>query len=112
MPQKILIIKLGSAGDVLRNTSILSGLKEIKVCVGYRLNGKKISYVECGYRELAKLTPVYRSFPGWVEEIDKIKKFNDLPKNCKNYLNFISDFLRIPIAYIGTGPERSQYVKV
>ena len=90
---------------------ILSGLKEIKVCTGYRLNGKKISYVECGYRELSKLTPVYKSFPGWVEPLDNIKKYNQLPKNCQSYLNFIADFLQIPIAYIGTGPERSQFIK-
>ena len=91
---------------------ILTGVKEIKVCIGYKINDKKISYVECGYRELAKLTPIYRSFPGWIEPIDKIKKFSQLPKNCQNYLNFIADFLQLPIAYIGVGPERSQYIKV
>ena len=91
---------------------ILSGIKEIKICVGYRLNGKKISYVESGYNELAKLTPTYRNFPGWDDPLEKIKRFNELPKNCRRYLKFISDFLEIPIAYIGVGPERSQFIKV
>src|SRR3989344_387465 len=91
---------------------ILTSVKEIKVCISYKLNGKKISYVESGYRELAKLTPIYKSFPGWTEPIDKIKKFSRLPKNCRYYLKFIEDFLQIPIFYIGTGPERSQFIKI
>lgn len=86
---------------------ILSGMKEIKICVGYTLNGKKISYSSCGYEELARLTPVYKIFRGWNEDISKIRKFADLPKTCQVYLKFIEKFLGIPIGIISVSPERS-----
>ena len=89
---------------------ILSGLKEIKVCVGYKLNGKPISYSSCGYNELAKLTPVYKTLPGWTEEIAGITKFKDLPKNCQDYIKFIEKFLGIPVKIVSTGPAREEYI--
>jgi adenylosuccinate synthase len=86
---------------------ILNGLPEIKICVGYKLNGKKIPYSSCGYEELAKLTPVYKSFKGWKEDISAVRKFNKLPKNCQTYLKFIETFLGIPLGIISVGAERS-----
>lgn len=91
---------------------ILSGLKEIKVCVGYKLNGKSIPYSSCGYEELAKLTPVYKTLPGWNEEIAGITKLGELPKNCQEYIKFIEKFLGVKISVISTGPERNEYIKI
>lgn len=89
---------------------ILTGLSKIKVCVGYELAGKKIDFSECGTQELAKVKCIYREFPGWSEDITKIRKFVDLPKNCQKYLKFIEGFLKIPIKIVSTGPERSEYI--
>ncbi len=89
---------------------ILSGLKEIKVCVGYKYQGKEIPYSSCGYLELAKLTPVYRSFKGWEEDITKIRKFADLPVNCRKYVEFIEKFLKTKIALVSVGPERGENI--
>ena len=86
---------------------ILSGEKELKICVGYKLNGKKISYSSCGYEELARLTPVYKTFKGWKEDISKVRKFTELPKSCQVYLKFIEKFLEIPLAIISVGAERT-----
>ncbi len=86
---------------------ILSGLPEIKICVGYKLGGKKIPYSSCGYEELAKLTPVYKTFKGWKEDISEIRKFNKLPKNCQTYVRFIEKFLGIPLGIISVGAERT-----
>ncbi len=91
---------------------ILTGLPEIKVCVGYKLNGKLVDYSACGYDELAKLTPIYKTFTGWKEDIDGVKKFAKLPKNCQKYLKFISEFLKIPLRIISTGPDRKKYIKI
>ncbi len=91
---------------------ILSGLEEIKVCVDYKLNGKNISYSSCGYNELAALTPVYKTLPGWKEEIAGVTKFKDLPKNCQDYIKFIEKFLGVKISIISTGPAREEYIKV
>lgn len=91
---------------------ILTGLPSINVCVGYTLRGKPISYSSCGYEELAKLTPVYKTFQGWSEDITGIRKFSDLPKNCQTYLRFIEKFLGIPLGIISVGPERTANIYV
>lgn len=91
---------------------ILSGLAEIKVCTGYKLNGKNISYSSCGYNELATLIPIYKTLPGWKEEIAGITKFNNLPKNCQEYIKFIEKFLGIKISIVSTGPAREEYIKL
>lgn len=91
---------------------ILSGLKEVKVCIDYKLNGKSIPYSSCGYNELAKLTPIYKTLPGWQEEIAGVKQFKDLPKNCQQYIKFIEKFLGIPVKLISTGPQRDEYIKL
>ena len=91
---------------------ILSGLPEVKVCVGYKFNGKNIPYSSCGYKELAKLKPICKTLPGWKEDITKTAKFNDLPGNCKIYLKFIEAFLGVKIAIVSTGPQRERYIKI
>ncbi len=94
----------------LTKIDVLSGLKEIKVCVGYRLGSKKISYTECGYIELEKVKPIYKIFKGWKEDISKIRKFKDLPTNCKNYILFIEKFLKVPIRIVSVGPDRVETI--
>ncbi len=91
---------------------ILSGLETLKVCVEYKLNGKSIPCSSCGYQELEKLTPVYKEFPGWEEDIMQVKNFKDLPKTCRQYIKFIEDFLGIPVKLISTGPKREEYIKI
>ena len=94
----------------ITKTDILSGLKKIKVCTGYKLEGKKIPYSSCGYVELSKVQPVYKSFNGWTEDIQKITKFAKLPKNCQVYLRFIETFLKVKIKIVSTGPERERNI--
>lgn len=86
---------------------ILSGLPEVKVCVGYKLNGKRIPYSSCGYEELAKLTPVYKTFKGWKEDVSAVRKFAKLPVHCQAYLKFIEKFLGVPLGIVSVGAERS-----
>jgi len=94
----------------ITKTDILTGIKKIKVCIGYRLEGKKIPYSGCGYVELAKVEPIYKTFNGWTEDIRMIAKFNKLPKNCQIYLRFISSFLKVPVKIVSTGPERERNI--
>lgn len=97
---------------VITKLDILSGLLEIKACVGYTLNGNKVHYSECGYKELAKVTPVYKSFPGWMDDISGVRKFKDLPKECRDYLNFIQKFLGVKFRFISVGAERNANIKM
>lgn len=96
----------------ITKADVLSGLKELKVCVGYELDGKKIPHSSCGYLELAKVTPIYKTFKGWEEDIRDVKTFSNLPKNCQTYLKFIEDFLGVKIALFSTGPAREEYIKL
>ena len=91
---------------------ILSGLSQIKVCLGYKLNGKKIAFSQCGYQELEKLTPVYKSLPGWKEEISAIKSFKKLPVNCQKYVKFIEKYLEVAIKIVSVSPEREASIFV
>lgn len=93
----------------ITKADVLSGLKEIKVAVGYRIKGKKVSYSECGYLELVDVEPVYETFLGWEEELTGIKSYKNLPKSAKKYLAFIEDFLGVKIALVSTGPAREEY---
>jgi len=89
---------------------VLSGMKELKVCVGYKLKNKKMSYAECGYRELWEVNPVYRTFPGWRENLNGIRKLAKLPRECRNYLQFIEEFLNTPAKIISVGAERNENI--
>ncbi len=91
---------------------ILSGFQKVKVCIEYKLNATSIPYSSCGYIELERLTLVYKEFPGWNEDIMKVKSFKDLPKNCQDYIKFIENFLGIPVKLISTGPKREEYIKI
>jgi len=96
----------------ITRSDILSGLKKIKVCTGYRLKGKKIQYTACGYDELAKLKPVYQTLPGWNKDIKGITKWNTLPLNCQNYLRFIERYLEVKISIVSTGPDRDEFIRL
>jgi len=91
---------------------ILTGLSKLKICTGYYLHGNKISQSECGYIEMAKLTPRYQSFYGWSENIAGATRLSQLPNNCRKYLKFIEAFLKIPIKIISTGADRKDYIKL
>lgn len=100
----------GFTNIALTKLDVLSGLKKINACIGYKLGNKKISYTQCGYLELKKLKPVYKSFKGWNEDISKIKKFKDLPKTCKEYILFIEKFLKVSIKIVSVGPDRKETI--
>lgn len=102
----------GTTHLAITKADVLSGLKELKVAIGYELNGKSIPFSSCGYLELEKVKPVYKSFKGWDEDISGIKKFSDLPKTCQEYLKFIEKFLEVKITIVSTGPKREEFIKL
>jgi len=95
---------------VITKLDILSSLKEIQVCTGYKVNGKSVSYSECGYNELYNVKPEYKTFKGWNENLSEIRSFSKLPKACRRYLNFIESFLKVPVKIISVGAERNQNI--
>lgn len=96
---------------VITKLDVLSGLSEIKVCVGYKnAQGEVITtFPDCAeyYKELQ---PVYEVFPGWTEDITAVRDFADLPENAQKYLQFIEQKLDLTIAIISVGPDREQNI--
>lgn len=90
---------------------VLDAFKEIKVAVGYSLNGKKLSSFPADLIDLGKVEVEYKTLPGWETDITKIKSYDALPENAKKYLAFIEDYLQVPIQWVGTGPARDSMLE-
>lgn len=96
----------GLTDIVVTKIDVLSGLKELKVCVGYEINGKVIDYIPSALEDIAAAKPVYKTFPGWQEDITNVQSFDALPTQCRDYLNFIADFTKTRISLVSVGPDR------
>ena len=82
---------------------------EIKVCYAYKLNGKIIDYMPTS-RELYKVEPVYATLKGWKTNTSKIRRYEELPVEAKQYIEFIEKTVNVPIKYIGVGPAREDLI--
>ena len=87
---------------------VLSIFDEIKVCVAYELNSKKLKTFPSDVEKLAQVTPVYETLPGWKTELSGCRSYTELPQKTKDYLSFISKQAEIPISIISVGPKRDQ----
>ncbi len=85
---------------------VLSGLEKIKVCIGYRWEGKEINSVPSNLGDFYKLQPIYKELYGWKEDLSKVTSFDKLPYEAKVYLKTIEEYLETPIYLVSTGPER------
>ncbi|XP_075982547.1 adenylosuccinate synthetase [Anticarsia gemmatalis] len=94
----------------LTKLDILDTMKEIKVGVGYKLNGKKIEYFPSSMAELGRVEVEYVTMPGWQCSIEDCRNLEKLPEAAKNYVKAIEDFLQIPVKFIGVGPGRDSII--
>ncbi len=94
---------------IMTKADILDGLEELKVCNGYNINGKTINYVPFQMNKV-DIEPQYKSFAGWQKDITAITKFEVLPPEMKTYINYLNEFLGVPVKYISNGPERDQLI--
>lgn len=98
----------GFTGLVLTKLDVLSGFKKIKVATQYRLGDQILHELPNSLETMTKCEPVYQEMEGWEENLTSIKKLKDLPQKVSKYVNFIQDFLGIPIILLSLGPERGQ----
>lgn len=89
---------------------VLDGTKKIKLCVAYKLKGKKINYFPTDLEKLKLCEPVYEEHDGWTEDTSKCKEFKDLPINAQKYLARLSELAEVPIGLVSTGAERGQII--
>lgn len=90
----------------------LAGLEKLKVCVGYKLDGKVIDYFPASLEDLAECEPVYEEFDGWDDSINDARSYEELPENAKIYLKKIEEFTGVKISIISVGPKRDQTMRV
>lgn len=88
----------------------LAGLEKIKICTGYKFEGKVIDYFPASLEDLAKCEPVYEEFEGWDDSVAEARSYNDLPKNAKLYLNRIEELTGIRVSIVSVGPKRDQTI--
>ena len=102
----------GITGIALTKLDVLDELDEIKICVEYELNGKKIDYLPAAVEDQLKIKPIYKTFPGWKKPTNGIKNIDELPEEAKNYIYFIEDFVGAKISSISTSPEREDTILI
>ncbi len=90
----------------------LAGMEKVKVCTGYKFDGKVIDYVPASLEDLAKCEPIYEEFDGWDKSIENARSYNDLPENAKIYLKKIEEFTGTKISIVSVGPRRDQTIEV
>ncbi len=102
----------GIDGIALTKLDVLDELNEIKICVGYELNGKKIDYLPAAVDDQLKVRPIYKVFEGWKSSTKGIKNINDLPKNAKIYIFELEKFIETKISSVSTSPERNDTILI
>jgi adenylosuccinate synthase len=91
---------------------VLTGLKTVKICTGYRWDDQVLTSVPAQFKTLQACQPIYEEWEGWSEPIDGIRKKEDLPKATQNYLKRIEELVKVPIGLISVGPDREETLLV
>jgi len=91
---------------------VLGYLKEIKVCTGYEINGKKLNSFPTSVNQMMQVKPIFEILPGWQTDISNAKNYNELPIEAKNYLSFIAEQSGFEIGIVSVGPRRSQTIEL
>ena len=102
----------GINGIALTKLDVLDQLDEIKMCIAYEVDGKKIDYLPASIDSQLKAKPIYKNFKGWNSSTKGIKKFDDLPNNAKNYIKELEKFIETKVASISTSPERNDTILI
>ncbi|MBJ7279168.1 MAG: adenylosuccinate synthase [Candidatus Nanopelagicales bacterium] len=90
----------------LTKLDVLSGFKEIPVCVAYEIDGKRYDEMPMTQTQFHHAKPIYEMMPGWAEDISEARKFEDLPKNAQKYVEFLEKISGAPMSAIGVGQHR------
>ncbi|MGA7428500.1 MAG: adenylosuccinate synthase, partial [Rhodoplanes sp.] len=100
----------GIDGLALTKLDILDGFDEIKVCVGYRLDGRIIDYLPASEHAQSQVVPCYESIAGWKEQTAGARSWADLPAQAIKYVRWIEELVGCPVALLSTSPERDDTI--
>ena len=96
---------------VMTKADILDGLDELKVCNSYLINGEEKNYIPFQMNRV-KIDPQFKSFEGWKTDISAINNYDTMPAEMKTYIDYLNNFIKVPVKYISNGPGREQIVSV
>src|SRR6266480_2676879 len=102
----------GFSSVALTKLDVLDALDEIKVCVGYKLNGRECESLPAVSQDLRKVEPIFETLPGWKTSTLGTTEMSALPVNARAYVDFLSEKIGVEIGLVSTGPERSQTIIV
>ena len=102
----------GISGIALTKLDVLDGLEEIKVCVGYEFQGKRIDYLPASMGSQAAVKPIYESLEGWSETTAGARSWSALPAQAVKYVRYIEELIGAPVAMLSTSPERLDTILV
>ena len=102
----------GITGMALTKLDVLDGFEVLKICVGYEVNGKKITYFPADTQSQIACVPIYEEMPGWSETTFGARSWADLPANAVKYIRRLEELTQIPVALLSTSPEREDTILV
>lgn len=91
---------------------VLAGMPELKVCTRYRIGGKETDRFPADLATLEKAEPVYETLPGFSGDLSAASSYEELPSAARDYLDFVTDLLGVPISMVSTGPKREETLRV
>ncbi|HTI16229.1 MAG TPA: adenylosuccinate synthase [Trinickia sp.] len=100
----------GVSGLCLTKLDVLDGLDEVKLCVGYKIDGKEVDMLPRGAAEVTRCEPIYETFGGWKESTVGITQWNKLPASAQAYLSRVQEVAGVPIDMVSTGPDRDETI--
>jgi adenylosuccinate synthase len=100
----------GLTGLCITKLDVLDGLSELKLCVGYDLDGERIDILPMGADEIERCVPVYETLPGWTESSVGATRYEDLPPNAQRYLKRIEETTGVPVHVVSTSPDRDHTI--
>jgi len=89
---------------------VLSGLEELKICEAYDVNGERVIDFPSHILDLEDAKPIYRTIPGWAEDITGIRRMEDLPANAVAYIKAVEEIIGKPVEIVSVGPDREQTI--
>jgi adenylosuccinate synthase len=94
----------------LMKLDVLSEFDEIKICVDYEINGRKLKSFPTDPTTLEKVTPVYETFKGWKRKISDVKSYSELPSEAREFIEAIEKLTEVKISIISVGADRKQTI--
>ena len=102
----------GVSGIALTKLDVLDGFEQLKICVAYDLDGKRIDHLPTAANLQARCTPIYETVPGWSDSTEGARSWADLPANAIKYVRRIEELIECPVAMLSTSPERDDTILV